>query len=166
MKGHLQIDLSEFHKFNKLMERASTVKGMLDVLIDTVSRMVPEVDMAIAYLYDSNRKVLRLGAARGVLTPSLGKIAFRPGESLTGKVFVTKQPVFCSTRREVVNMMSNISSENMKWYEEGTERREVRSSLNIPLMDHNRCLGTFTLNRDHTELPFSQEDIRILNTLK
>src|SRR5699024_5628016 len=59
----------------------------------------------------------------------------------------------------------NISNENLRWYEEGTFRRTVRSSINVPLMDHKRCIGTFTLNRHNTNTPFSKDDIKLLLTL-
>lgn len=165
MKGQTHLDISEFYKFNRLMENASDVDEVLNILIKTVNRMIPDTDMAIAYLYDSRQKVLRLGAGFGVSTPSLEKIAFRPGESLTGKVFLSKEALFCSDRKTVSKMMSNISNENLRWYEEGTFRRTVRSSINVPLMDHKRCIGTFTLNRHNTNTPFSKDDIKLLLTL-
>lgn len=165
MKEQTYLDISEFYKFNKSMENASNVEEILDILIKTVNRMIPDTDMAIAYLYDSEQKVLRLGAGFGVSTPSLEKIAFRPGESMTGKVFLSKEALACSDRKTVSKMMSNISTENLRWYEEGTYRRAVKSSINVPLMDNKHCIGTFTLNRHSSGAPFSEADIKLLLTL-
>lgn len=165
MNEEMHIDISEFYKFHRLMERSSSVEEVLNILINTVNRLIPQTDMAIAYLYDSEQKVLRLGAGFGVSTSSLGKIAFQPGESLTGKVFLNKKALACANRTDVSKMMSNISTENLKWYQEGTYKRTVRSSINVPLMDNRHCIGTFTLNRYNTEEPFSQGDIKLLHTL-
>lgn len=165
MNEKMHVDISEFYKFHRLIERATSVEEVLNVLIKTVNEMIPHTDMAIVYLYDSDQKVLRLGAGYGVSTSSLKRISFQPGESLTGKVFLNKKSLACANRRDVSKMMSNISTENLKWYEEGTYKRTVRSSINVPLMDNRNCIGTFTLNRYNTEQPFSQNDIKLLHTL-
>lgn len=165
MNEEVQIDISEFYKFHRLIERSTNVDEVLNVLINTVNKLIPHTDMAIAYLYDSDQKVLRLGAGYGVSTSSMKRISFQPGESLTGKVFLNKKSLACANRRDVSKMMSNISTENLKWYQEGTYKRAVRSSINVPLMDNRNCIGTFTLNRYNTEQPFSQNDIKLLHTL-
>lgn len=165
MREEAQLDISEFYKFHHRMEKSSSVEEVLNILIKTVNRMIPNTDMAIVYLYDYKQKVLRLGAGFGVSTPILEKIAFQPGESLTGKVFLNQKALACANRQDVSKMMSNISSENFKWYEEGTYKRIVRSSINVPLMDKKHCIGTFTLNRYNTGKAFSQDDIKLLHTL-
>src|SRR5690625_3384110 len=157
-------NMSEFYKYYEALEEASSVEAVLDILIATTERLIPKTDMALVYLYDENEKVLRLGAGTGV-AESLGNIAFRPGESLTGKVCLTGEALACRSRQDVAKMMSNISSENRRWYQAGTYERTVKSSINVPLMDRDECIGTFTLNRYSTSRPFSDADLKLLHVL-
>ncbi|PAF12457.1 hypothetical protein CHH59_18555 [Shouchella clausii] len=154
-------DIATFFRFNQLAAEASDEQSILRLLLDTVDAFIPHVDMAIIYLYDENQKVLRLGAGTGVSVQSLRRLAFKPGESLTGKVFLSKKPYLCLGKHEIKQNMANISPENWKWFREGTYKLDVTSSINVPFLSNGRCLGTFTLNRYSSSIPFHKKDVAI-----
>jgi hypothetical protein len=154
-------DITVFVQFNQLVAEASDEQSILRLLLDTVDAFIPHVDMAIVYLYDENQKVLRLGAGTGVSVQSLRQLAFKPGESLTGKVFLSKKPYLCLGKHDVKRKMANISPENWKWFREGTYKLDVTSSINVPFLSNGRCLGTFTLNRYSSSIPFHKKDVAI-----
>lgn len=165
MSKTLDSNVSKLYTFNQQLDHASCIDDILNILITAVNQIIPKTDMSIIYLYDTQRNVLSLGAAEGVETQSFKKIAFEPGESLTGKVFLRKKPLLCLNHDDVSKRMSNISNENFRWFQEGTFRQTVKCSINMPLMQKDQCLGTITLNRHHTATPFSKDDINLLYTL-
>ncbi|GIN12803.1 hypothetical protein J26TS2_26700 [Shouchella clausii] len=154
-------DIAGLVQFNQLVAEASDEQSILRLLLDTVDVFFPHVDMAIVYLYDENQKVLRLGAGIGVSVQSLRRLAFKPGESLTGKVFLSKKPYLCLGKHDIKRKMANISPENWKWFREGTYKLDVTSSINVPFLSNGRCLGTFTLNRYSSSIPFRKKDVAI-----
>lgn len=154
-------DIAVLFQFNQLIAEASDEQSILRLLLDTVDAFFPHVDMAIVYLYDENQKVLRLGAGTGVSVQSLRRLAFKPGESLTGKVFLDKKPYLCFGKHDIKRKMANISPENWKWFREGTYKLDVTSSINVPFLSNGRCLGTFTLNRYSSSIPFRKKDVTI-----
>lgn len=123
-------DIAVFVQFNQLVAEASDEQSILRLLLDTVDAFIPHVDMAIVYLYDENQKVLRLGAGTGVSVQSLRQLAFKPGESLTGKVFLSKNRTFASASM----MLSEKWPTSHQKTGNGFAKAHTNSMLRAPLM--------------------------------
>ncbi|WP_059104335.1 helix-turn-helix domain-containing protein [Shouchella shacheensis] len=157
--------LSEVWTISQSFARTRSISEVLDVLASSVPVLVPGADMVIIYLYDENLNVLRLAASVGVVVSSLRRIAFQPGESMTGQVFVSGEPVLCMAEQDVREKMANISSDNLQWFRKGVAEKEIRSSFSVPLLSDNRCLGTLAVNQHQAGTPFSQQEVMVVSQL-
>ncbi|WP_169871330.1 helix-turn-helix domain-containing protein [Shouchella patagoniensis] len=161
-----EAELHDLWSINESFARARDFPAVLDALATAVPRLIPRADMVILYLYDEERKVLRLGTGFGVVISSLKRIAFKPGESMTGQVFVSKQPVLCLGEKDVKERMANISSDNLRWYRQGIADKSINSSFSVPLLNGSRCIGTLAVNQHKDDgIPFSKKEVRLVAQL-
>lgn len=139
--------------------QAKNVHEVFDAITSGVQTLVPQADMVILYTYDAAQRVLRLGSGVGVVHSSLKHIAFLPGESMTGEVFVSKKPILCKNKQDVKKNMATISDDNLRWYRQGTNEKEVRYSFSVPLLVGDRCLGTLAVNGYQVGSSLCQKDV-------
>ncbi|WP_413375766.1 helix-turn-helix domain-containing protein [Alkalihalobacillus sp. 1P02AB] len=137
------------------------VGGILELVTQSVSKLIKDTDMVLLYIYDDKQQVLRLGNGVGIVSSQLRHVAFSPGESITGSVYIRKEPLLFLEDKEVEEAMANISDRNRHYYLEGVANKKVYSSLSIPVMFQHKCIGTLTVNRCRANYPFTSQDMRV-----
>lgn len=101
------------------------------------------------YYFDEDHQVLIPGLA-GHLPKSLQRVSMKPGEGMSGTVFVTRKPL--------------IVPDYDKW--EGraasTPKGYIGQAIGIPVEHGDNILGVIAISRSKTSAPFDEHDVRLL----
>lgn len=121
--------LLEFSRHLGALDRSN----ILNTLVDSAVRAVPNTNAAMVALWDPRGEVLVPQAAQGY--PNLSRLmemTFSPGEGLPGQAFQQGKPL----RIDEVNFVRhyNLSAENQLRYRDATAGRPPVSSLVIPIV--------------------------------
>lgn len=163
-----EMDLYKANKLleiNKILTQSLRLEEILHSVIQAASELVDVADVIIIYLYDEDTKTLRFAKGEGVAVESMRHVAFAEGESITGKVFVQRQPKLFTSRDEINDYMKNMSALNVRYYFEGVQQRTVRSSFCVPILYEKRCLGVVAVNNYREDSIFTAEDMKVIEVV-
>src|SRR5690625_4986930 len=88
-------------EINKLLTQSLKLEDVLRNVIKAASELIEVSDVLIIYLYDEETNTLRFAEGEGVLKNKLKKIRFKPGESISGKVFVERKSKLFVSEQEI-----------------------------------------------------------------
>lgn len=168
MVANREMDIYKANKLleiNKILTQSLRLDEILHSVIRAASELVDVADVIIIYLYDSETKTIRFAKGEGVDDAALQHIAFAEGESITGKIFVQRQSKLFTSRDEIEEYMKNMSGENVRYYDEGVQKRSVRSLFCVPILYENRCLGVVTVNNYRQDCIFTPEDMKVIEVV-
>ena len=94
-----------------------------------------EVDVCSVYEFDSKRQALVLAATYGLNPNSVGNVAMKPGEGLTGN---------CYSKRAVINVADPEQHSDYMFFP-NTGEENYHSFLGIPISVGGKCVGVLTL---------------------
>ena len=101
------------------------------------------------YFFEEEQGVLS-PAMPGHLPSSIQTLNMKPGEGVSGKVFLTREPL--------------IIADYDKWEGRapGTPKGVIGRAIGIPVEHGERILGVIAISRSKTEPPFNEDDVRLL----
>lgn len=140
---------------------------VLQDLMEGSLKLIPGSDFACVFLYDVEENTLVPIGGVGFEMRYMQHVRLKPGESLTGRAFVQKQPLLLPTSTYVKDAQSNLSRENDHWVRlaVGRPTNPVRSSLAIPLSVGHRTVGVLVIDNYDTDRDFDEVDLRIATAL-
>ncbi|SFM01828.1 helix-turn-helix domain-containing protein [Salibacterium qingdaonense] len=141
----------------RTMTSIHTIEDVLSTITKAAFELMTDSDTVILYLHDDTTGYLHFVEGLGVRKDRLEHVAFSPDESLTGHCFRTRTPYLC-TREEMQTFMTSMKPSNKKWFQEAVYHREIKSSIAVPLVYHDQCLGVLVVNNFETEIPFTIHD--------
>lgn len=86
----------------------------------------------------------------GHLPKSIQKVSMRPGEGVSGTVFLTRKPLIIS------------DYDSWEGRAPGTPTGVIGQAIGIPVEHGDRILGVIAISRNKTEAPFNDDDVRLL----
>lgn len=147
-------------------------ESILQALVESALRLIPNAQMALAALWDERQGLLRPLATQGYPHPqALSELAYRPGEGVAGQVFESGQPLNLETvdfRRYY-----NLTPQNLAAYRKATAGKLPVSSLAVPLIPRplvgevgaTRPLGVLVLDSVQTTGAFRENDLAVVASL-
>ncbi len=127
-KTHIHLKI--LHEISDLINRSTGLNNILNAVVRKISDSL-NYDAVSVYIWDEDKKVLRLKATVGLDVGHNDDISLRIDEGLTGLAFRTEKPVVA---------MPASKHPNYKYLPEiGEERYE--SYIGVPIVLHNRCVG-------------------------
>src|SRR5699024_9201737 len=95
------------------------LEDVLGKVIVEDNELIGVSDTLILYLYNKSKDKLELAEGEGINKEKLQDVAFKPGESIAGKVFVSKQAKLFVSEDEIDSFMTNMTEDNYYYYFEG-----------------------------------------------
>ena len=133
-------------------------------LLDSARRVLPAAHAGSVLLWDPQSLRLTPRAVSGYAdNEGMKRISFAPGEALPGTVFTLAKP----RRVDEVNFTRDypLTSENLLLYRQVTGGRLPVSSLLIPILAGEQCLGVLVLDNFNTPAAFHRDDENLLVSL-
>ncbi|MEW6403406.1 MAG: GAF domain-containing protein, partial [Chloroflexota bacterium] len=138
--------------------------AIVRALLDNALRVIQAAHAGVILLWNTQSETLGPRAVSGYAdSNSMIMISYRSGEALPGLVFARK----AARRVDEVNFARdyNLSPENLAIYREATGGRLPVSSLLVPILAGEQCLGLLVLDNFNTPAAFLPEDEILLTSL-
>ncbi len=142
-------ELASLYETSLEITRQLDVAKVLERIIQRASKLV-NGKYGQFYQFDEERKLL-VPAVPDFFPQSLRSVTMKPGEGLSGKVFLTRQPLIIT------------DYDDWDGRAEGTPPGLFRRAIGIPVKHGEQILGVLSLARNANEPPFNQNDLRILS---
>lgn len=152
-------------EINKILTQSLKLEDILQNVIDAARELIDVSDVLIIYMYDPETNTLRFAKGEGVDKESLKKIAFAPGESITGKIFQFKKSKLFTSEKEIEEYMENMTEYNYRYYYEGVKRRKIKSIFCVPIVNKDRCLGVVAVNNYNQNGVLTNEDMNVIEVI-
>lgn len=154
---------------NLLLDFSRQLSGMdpdaiVKSLLDSSRRVLPNAHAGAVLMWNQTTESLTARAVSGYAdNSSMLKINYRSGEALPGQVFASK----LARRVDEVNFVRdyNLGAENLAHYRQATGGRLPVSSLLIPIVASDQCLGLLVLDNFNAVAAFHSEDQVLLLSL-
>ena len=154
---------------NLLLDFSRQLSGMdpdaiVKSLLDSSRRVLPHAHAGAVLVWNPKTEILNPRAVSGYAdNHSMLKINYRSGEALPGHVFVNK----LARRVDEINFVRdyNLSAENLALYRQATGGRLPVSSLLVPIVASDQCLGLLVLDNFNAISAFRPEDEVLLLSL-
>ncbi len=166
--AHNMINIYKTNKLlemNKILNQSLKLEEILHNVIVAAKELIDVSDVLLIYLYDNVENKLKFAKGEGVNQEKLKKVAFSPGESITGKVFIEKKPKLFTSEQEIDDYMGNMTEENYRHYYEGVKRRKIKSMFCVPIINKDRCLGVVAVNNYNQNGVFTKEDMQVIEVV-
>lgn len=137
----------------------------LDEVLQTVVTQTAEIldsECVTLFLYDEDSQTLIPRAQLGHDWEALGQVRQRPGEGISGRVFVSGEPLLIRdlTQREYLEQLDPV---NRAHYANAFLQPTGNHAIAVPLRIDQRTIGTLSVGGKDT--PYSARDLERLETL-
>lgn len=148
--------MNAIHELSAAIAASKDPCEIYEIILGTVAKLLG-VDKASIMTYDERADVLRIAAARGMDQEVQKKAVVKIGEGISGKVFVSREPV----------LITEIRAEESG---PGRDRYKSKSLISAPVTCFPMKLGSEVLGvinvTDRADgRPFTDEDLILLNTI-
>lgn len=152
-------------EINKMLTQSLRLNDVLRNLIAAASELVNITDTFIIYLYDETTGKLKFVEGKGIDVDALQKVAFSPGESITGRVFAEKKENLFKSEQDIDNCMSNMSPDNYHYYLKGVFGRKIKSAFCVPIIYKENCFGVLIVDNFNHDGLFSMADMEVIKII-
>ncbi|MBO8157778.1 MAG: helix-turn-helix domain-containing protein [Bacillaceae bacterium] len=152
-------------EINKILTSSLDIERILRNLVEAAEKLIEVSDTVILYLYDPEDNTLKIADGVGINIDAMRNIAFKPEESLTGKVFSDQKSQLFAHEEEIQKCMSSMSEENYQYYFEGVYRRKIRSAFCVPLIYKDKCLGVLVVDNFENDGVFTYDDMKVIEVI-
>jgi hypothetical protein len=172
MPGRRSVDRdAQIRRLRTLVEASRTLTSELDVqdllheILRSAIRLVPAAEAGVLLLYDSQRGQLAVHHAIG-FTPGVYEVVLDPGESMSGRVFLERQPLMCATPEEAREAMGTASELTLQRFADATGGAQYpQSALCAPLVYKGEALGAMVLETYRVPRAFEPFDLDLFDAL-
>lgn len=152
-------------EINKMLTKSLNLDDVLQNIIAAAGELIDVSDTLIIYLYDEQTNKLRLAEGKGIHKEKMQKIAFSPGESIAGKVFLEQRSKLFNSEEEIDLYMRSMSKENYRHYIEGVYGGKIKSAFCVPILNKNNCLGVLVVDNFKQDGVFSETDMKVIEVV-
>ncbi len=154
---------------NLLLDFSRRLSGLdtdaiLKALLDSAQRVLPNAHAGIVLVWNQQAgSLIPLVASGYVDNDSMASISYRSGEALPGITYAEKR----GRRVDEINFARDfaLNAENLTIYRQAAGGRLPVSSMLIPILTGDQCLGVLVLDNFNTPAAFKPEDETLLISL-
>jgi len=150
------IELRALHSIAKVLSHSSELKDQLQETLDVLSSRLG-MERGMISILDIQTGEAWLDVARGVDIET-GKISYRPGEGITGKVAQTGRPL----------AIANLSNETHFLDRTGARKSLDRTALAflcVPIFYQGRCVGVLSADKLAHQVEEIDKEVEILSAV-
>lgn len=152
-------------EINKMLTKSLRLEEVLHSVIKAAKELIEVADTLIIYLYDETTDKLYLAEGEGIDKENLSKVAFSPGESITGKVFKERKSKFFNTEKEIDSYMQDMSEQNYMYYYKGVQNRKIKNAFCVPILNKEHCLGVLVVDNFEQGHAFTKTDMKVIEVV-
>lgn len=151
-------------EINRLITQSLDVKEVLRNLVNAALDLVVRADTIIIYEWKEDG-FLHFTDGIGLGIESAKKIRFKPGESITGRVFQERK-IYNISGDTSIDLMKNMEYRNMEHFKKAVNFKKVKSVISAPLIYKDTCIGVIVVDNFEDESGlFTEQETRIIEIL-
>lgn len=144
-------DLETIFRISHAVSSSLQSRIVLNRVLDVVQKML-SADAVMLMTYDSQRKLISVPMARGILHRDMLEATFRPGEDVPGRVFETREPERYDRISTADTLLLNSAAE-----------QGLESLLAVPLLARGRSIGVLVVFA-REPAAFTTDELDLLRT--
>lgn len=143
------------------------LEELLHDLLDGSLALIEGSDFVCVFLYQPEHNALVPVGGLGFDMRYLKDVWIKPGESMTGKAYLTRSPLLLPNAHAIRKAQDNLSPQHDAQVRLAVGRPDnpVRSSMAIPLIAEQRTLGVMVIDNYDTDRDFTQVDLAVASSL-
>lgn len=155
--------LRTMFEITRIVASQHDLDAMVPALLASLIEGVPPADAGLLVLYNPLSNVLEVKAAQGYDLDVLRALRLVPGESITGRAFLTGEAAVYPTPEATAAAMSTMRPANLEIFERATVGvPRPRSVICIPLITGGNKVGVLLLENLRQPGAFSTDDLAFL----
>lgn len=155
-------ELSALVQSSHALAATLDIDALFENLIQETREVLPSAEGIAFFLYEDAQALLVVRSTFGFDTEQCGRLGFRIGEGIPGKVFQANSPLRLGQAGDILAAESNMSAENMACFRHASSGRTVQSVLGAPLVSKGTRLGALVLYNFSHQGAFTQNEVAIL----
>jgi sugar diacid utilization regulator/GAF domain-containing protein len=149
---------------SNVLNSSLDIDTIIDSILQTTISVIDAADGGVLFLYNEEEKHLIAKSTTGFDPVIVNQVRLKPGESMTGLTFTSKQCQLYHSTQDVKSKTRLLSSKNLRLMEESIPRYPY-STLCAPIFLKEECIGVITLDSFNREKKFTGEDIELLKAI-
>lgn len=145
--------LAPLYNLTQRFLSAETEKQLFEELVETVSSEIGVCHVSVM-MFDKEEGVLKVTAYRGLQEKFVKDLEVRPGDKISGKVFLNKRPIIL-----------NKVTQHLSPYISLLQRKELQASISFPIMNKGMVLGVLNVSETQTGAQFMEADLELLSII-
>ncbi len=155
--------LRTMFELTRIVASQDDLDKMVPALLASLIKGVPPADAGLLVLHNPLSDVLEVKAAQGYDLDVLRGLQLVPGESITGRAFLTGEAAIYSTPEATAAAMTTMRPENLEILQRATVGvPRPRSAICVPLITGNNKVGVLLLENLRQPGAFSTDDLAFL----
>ncbi len=151
-------ELQNILEATKLLNASRDLDFILKELMNTTLKLIKSADIGVIFLYDKSEDLLKSKYSFGFTDMD---ISLKPGESMTGKTFITMKTLHLDSPEKVHNEMASMTVDNKKLLTKRIVKpmSNLLSAICCPLLHEGECIGVLVLDNYFGQDPFTKDDV-------
>ncbi|MGQ9572334.1 MAG: PAS domain S-box protein [Dehalococcoidia bacterium] len=156
-------ELAVFLEMSRAVAGAMEVDELVEKALDGLMKVLPQADPFLLLVYDRDKDVLEVKAARGANANIYLQVAIRPGEGIAGKTFQSGKTALYSSRQEIRAALGDLSPTTVELSRAAIEGAgPAQSVICCPLVTDGRVLGVLTAASATADARLGQAEAALL----
>ncbi|PKQ37194.1 MAG: hypothetical protein CVT59_09045 [Actinobacteria bacterium HGW-Actinobacteria-1] len=144
-------NLETIFRISQAVSSSLQSKVVLNRVLDVVQKIL-SADAVMLMTLDTDRSLMVVPMARGILNPEMLRMEFRAGEDVPGEVFERREPVSVPDLSDSDSPLSRIAA-----------RQKLGSAVFVPLLARGRSIGVLAVFAQ-SRSAFTESDVELLRT--
>lgn len=162
MQQHLKALLNA----TQTISSSSKIEDILENLTKEIRTIVNQIDAIFIFLFDKNSNTLVLHNTYGITRSDAPELHIAPGEGIAGTVFRSKELMLLTTQQDVIPTMRSMNPESLNSYLASLDiPMYPESVICVPMLYQDECLGVITVDRFIPDLPYTEEEAKVLESI-
>ncbi len=156
LEQRLKIRTQQVNLLYNIGQEISSSLNINDVLESVVDNILSAWDAEICsvLLYDSSTDQLKVAAAIGLDPKIINTIRIKPGESISGSVYLKGDAIF----------VKDIEHDN-RFAKKNVEKYYTHSLISAALVVKGKSIGVINVNNKESKQPFCEDDLYLIKSI-
>ncbi|WP_226658668.1 helix-turn-helix domain-containing protein [Guptibacillus hwajinpoensis] len=167
LENEAELSIRQLHvlmQVSRIFNSSLDFYAVIQSVIEEAVSVIDAADGGVLFLYDDERKRLKVAGSTGFRKKTVNEVLLKSGESMTGLAFQRKETLHFRTNLEVEEAMKTMTPQNATLYHQSADDLPM-STICIPIMKEDSCTGVIVLDRFNQEKSFKEDDIRLVEAI-
>ncbi len=156
--------LQSLIQVSNVLNTSLQIETIIDAIMMQTISVIEAADGGVLFLYDPKEICLIAKSVHGFNPQSMNQVRLKPGESMTGLAFSTKQCQLFSNQKDIRKAMKTLATDTYRKVEQSIPNFPY-AAVCTPILLKGECIGVITLDAFQPSASFTLEDLNLLKAI-